>query len=195
MGWKEAADQYCSIARALGILGDRWTLLIVREAFSGVRRFDDFRRHLGIARNILTDRLQRLVETGVLELKPYQDNPPRYEYRLTECGKDLNGVLASLLSWGDRWLAGDAGPPLLICHKGCGQAIVPELRCPYCGEVLHAQNTYLTVGPGLPNDVAASRAHELHRLRAERTVPGHAAEQNTASETPSPSAGRRHEGD
>jgi DNA-binding HxlR family transcriptional regulator len=80
----QAADQYCSIARTLGILGDRWTLLIVREAFNGVRRFDDFRRHLNVARNVLTDRLQRLVDAGVLEQRVYREHPQRSEYRLTE---------------------------------------------------------------------------------------------------------------
>lgn len=165
MRWNDAADQYCSIARALGILGDRWTLLIIREAFSGVRRFDDFRRHLGIARNILTDRLQRLVAAKILELRPYQDNPPRQEYRLTERGRDLNAVLVSLLAWGDRWLADETGPPLLMRHEACGNTVAPELRCPACDGAMTAQNLRLVGGPGLPAEVNAEREHELQRLK------------------------------
>jgi DNA-binding HxlR family transcriptional regulator len=167
MRWNEAADQYCSIARSLGILGDRWTLLIIREAFSGVRRFDDFRKHLDIARNVLTDRLQRLVDAGVLVQQPYQDNPPRSEYRLTEAGRDLQSTLLSLMQWGDRWLAGRAGPPLEVEHTGCGHATRAKLVCGHCGESLDAHNTRLREGPGLPKDVAKSRARELERLRAQ----------------------------
>jgi len=165
MRWNEASDQYCSIARALGILGDRWTLLIIREAFSGVRRFDDFRKHLDIARNVLTDRLQRLVDAGVLVQHQYQDNPPRSEYRLTDAGRDLQSTLISLMQWGDRWLAGRAGPPLQLEHTECGHVTRAELVCGHCSGQLHARNTRLTDGPGLPKEVAKSRARELQRLQ------------------------------
>lgn len=165
MRWNEAADQYCSIARTLGIVGDRWTLLIIREAFSGVRRFDDFRKHLGVARNVLTERLQRLVDAGILELRPYQQHPPRHEYRLTDRGRDLHAVLLSLMQWGDRWLAGEAGPPLTVEHLGCGHRVSPALMCPECGEALDARSYRLRPGPGLPDDVAAGRAQEIERLR------------------------------
>src|SRR5687768_2576423 len=110
MRWNEASEQYCSIARTLGAIGDRWTLLIIREAFGGVRRFDDYQAHLEIARNVLTDRLQRLVDTGILEKRAYQDKPARYEYRLTESGRDLYGIIVNLMAWGDKWLAGAEGP-------------------------------------------------------------------------------------
>lgn len=166
MRWNEAADQYCSIARTLGILGDRWTLLIVREAFSGVRRFDDFRKHLDIARNVLTERLQRLVDAGVLVQQQYQDNPPRSEYRLTQAGRDLQPTLISLMQWGDRWLAGRAGPPLQVQHTRCGHVARAKLTCGHCGEELDARNTQLRDGPGLPKDVARARAREMARLRA-----------------------------
>jgi DNA-binding HxlR family transcriptional regulator len=167
MRWNEAADQYCSIARTLGILGDRWTLLIVREAFSGVRRFDDFRKHLDIARNVLTDRLQRLVDAGVLVQQPYQDNPPRNEYRLTESGRDLQPVLLGLMQWGDRWLADAKGPPLQLEHVGCGQVTTATLVCGHCKEPLDVRNTRLGEGPGLPKAVAQARAKELARLQAQ----------------------------
>lgn len=169
MRWNEAADQYCSIARTLGILGDRWTLLIVREAFAGVRRFDDFRKHLDVARNVLTDRLQRLVDAGVLVQQPYQDNPPRSEYRLTEAGRDLQTVMVGLMQWGDRWLAGAKGAPLQLEHVSCGNITVAQLVCGHCAEPLDARNTRLVEGPGLPKAVAASRARELERLHAQRT--------------------------
>ena len=167
MRWKEAADQYCSIARTLGLLGDRWTLLVIREALNGVRRFDDFRRHLGIARNVLTERLQRLVDAGVLELRPYQASPPRSEYRLTDAGRDLQPILIGLMTWGDRWLAGASGPPLVVEHSGCGQPTVPRMTCDHCGEELHVRNTVLRDGPGLPRDVARERRRELERIRAQ----------------------------
>lgn len=171
MRWNEAADQYCSIARTLGILGDRWTLLIVREAFSGVRRFDDFRKHLDVARNVLTDRLQRLVDAGVLMQQPYQDNPPRNEYRLTEAGRDLQPVLIGLMQWGDRWLADAKGPPLQLEHIGCGHVTTAQLVCGHCKEPLEVRTTRLREGPGLPKAVAQARAKELDRLRAQYTKP------------------------
>src|SRR6185437_16671788 len=102
-------DQNCSIARALEVLGDRWTLLVIRDAFLGVHRFDDFQRDLGVARNVLSDRLARLVDEGLLERRRYQERPERFEYRLTEKGLDLFEVLAALMHWGDRWYA-PAGP-------------------------------------------------------------------------------------
>src|ERR671919_3186160 len=107
---KDFSEMPCSVARTLEVIGDRWTILILRDAFYGVRRFDDLRRGLGVARNILTDRLSKLVEHGVLERVPYQDPPPRFEYRLTEKGRDLWHVVTAVRQWGDRWAAPD-GPP------------------------------------------------------------------------------------
>lgn len=169
MRWKEASDQYCSVARAMAVLGDRWTLLIVREAFAGVRRFDDFRTELGVARNILTDRLKRLVDAGILEVRQYQDNPPRHEYRLTPRGADLNAVLLSLMAWGDRWMAEEAGPPILIQHTSCGHTIAPELHCPECGGALTPRNVRLLNGPGLPKEAADARDEKLARLTEQRS--------------------------
>jgi DNA-binding HxlR family transcriptional regulator len=133
-------NQVCSIARTLERIGDRWTMLIIRDAFLGVRRFDDFQRELGVARNVLTDRLNRLVEEGILERRAYQERPERFEYRLTEKGLDLFPVLMSLMKWGDRHAPDEAGPPLVVLHRGCGGEIDARLRCERCGESITALN-------------------------------------------------------
>jgi DNA-binding HxlR family transcriptional regulator len=130
------ADMECSVARTLDVVGERWSLLILRDAFYGVRRFDDFQRNLGIARNVLTDRLTKLVGQGVLERQPYQDRPPRYEYRLTEKGRDLLPVVLAMMRWGDRWTAGESGPPVTLTHTGCGASTEPHVVCSVCGEEL-----------------------------------------------------------
>jgi DNA-binding HxlR family transcriptional regulator len=131
--------QVCSIARALELVGERWTLLILRDAFLGVRRFDDFQRSLGIARNVLNTRLQRLVEAGLLERHRYQERPERFEYRLTDMGVDLWPTIVSLMKWGDRHLAGDEGPPVLLRHRGCGGAIDDRRTCEKCGKQVEAR--------------------------------------------------------
>ena len=107
--------QVCSIARTLELVGERWTLLVIRDAFLGMRRFDEFQESLGIARNVLSDRLRRLVDAGILERVRYQEHPERFEYRLTERGRELNTALIALLRWGDRYLAPD-GPPRIVEH-------------------------------------------------------------------------------
>ena len=140
-------NQVCSIARTLGVIGDRWTFLVIRDAFLGVRRFDDFQRSLGCARNVLAERLNRLVEAGILRRKRYQDHPPRYEYRLTRKGVDLWPVTVSLLKWGDRYLA-EAGPPRLILHKDCDGEIDERLHCSRCGAELGVTDVYAKPGPG-----------------------------------------------
>jgi DNA-binding HxlR family transcriptional regulator len=132
-------SQVCSIARALEVVGERWTLLILRDAFLGVRRFDDFQRSLGIARNVLNTRLQRLVEAGLLERRRYQERPERFEYRLTDMGVDLWPTIVSLMKWGDRYLAGDEGPPVLLRHKGCGGTIDDRRTCESCGALVDAR--------------------------------------------------------
>ena len=144
------ADMHCSVARTLDIVGERWTLLILRDAFNGIRRFDDFLHSLGIARNILTDRLQTLVAHGILERRRYQERPPRYEYRLTAKGLDLFPVLTALTQWGDRYLAGEAGPPFLITHKTCGHEAVAAVLCPACGEQLSARDARRIPGSRAP---------------------------------------------
>ena len=109
----------CSIARALDVVGEWWTLLIVRDVFLGIRRFEAIQADLGIARNVLSDRLSTLVERGVLEKRRYQDHPERHEYVLTEMGRDLAPVLTTLMQWGDEWLSPE-GPPMVTLHRDCG---------------------------------------------------------------------------
>ena len=128
----------CSIGRAMELLGERWTFLILREAFWGVRRFSVLQRNLGIARNILSNRLQRLVTAGILERSKYQDDPERFEYRLTEMGRDLYPAVVAIMRWGDRHLADEAGAPLVLRHT-CGHDAAPELCCSHCGEAIDAR--------------------------------------------------------
>ena len=123
----------CSIARTLDVIGDRWTLLILRNIFRGVRRFTPIQEDLGVARNLLSDRLGRLVDAGVLERVQYQDRPVRHEYRLTAKGVDLSPALVALMKWGDEWYADD-GPPTLLVHAECGTPLEQVLSCPTCKE-------------------------------------------------------------
>src|SRR4051812_16686701 len=141
-------DQNCSIARALEVLGDRWTLLIIRDAFLGLRRFDDFQRDLGVARNVLADRLGRLVEEGLLERRRYQERPERFEYRLTAKGIDLWPAVITLMKWGDRYYAPPEGPPRIVRHRGCGGEGTGPLTCERCGQPLTAREVTSEPGPG-----------------------------------------------
>ena len=133
----------CAIARSVAALGERWTFVILRQAFQGARRFEDFQQGTGIARNILTDRLKSLVEHGVLERRPYAEHPGRtlYEYRLTAKGRDLYPILVTLMQWGNRYGGFDAGPPLELVHKSCGHVTDPRLVCSECGEELTPRST------------------------------------------------------
>jgi DNA-binding HxlR family transcriptional regulator len=127
--------QTCSIARAMEILGERWTFLILRESFYGVRRFSDMQRNLGIARNMLSTRLQTLVGAGILERRLYQDEPARYEYRLTASGRDLYPAIVALMRWGDKHLL-ELGPPIVLRHNTCGHVADPLFVCAHCREEL-----------------------------------------------------------
>jgi DNA-binding HxlR family transcriptional regulator len=135
----------CSIAGTLEIIGDRWTILILRDAFRGVRRFDEIQQDLGIARNVLTDRLNKLVDHGVLEKRQYQDRPARYEYRLTPKGVDLSPALVALMRWGDKHLAGDDGPTVLV-HDECGKPLDQTFICWDCDTTV--QPTEIRSRPG-----------------------------------------------
>ncbi len=140
--------QTCSVARALELVGERWTLLIVRDAFLGRRRFEQFQSNLGIARNVLATRLERLVDAGILRRVQYQEHPPRDEYRLTEMGLELWPVIVDLIHWGDRHLAGEDGPPVLLRHRGCGGAVDSRRRCESCGAELGPREVEALPGPG-----------------------------------------------
>ncbi len=144
----------CSIAKSLEAVGEWWTLLIVRESMRGVRRFEGFIERLGIAPNILTTRLRTLQDHGIFETRKYQDNPERFEYRLTEKGRDLFPVIVALLQWGDRWYAED-GPPVVLQHLACGHAANPHLVCTACGEALDPRATRAIPGPGALTDDAS----------------------------------------
>ncbi|MEU4038972.1 winged helix-turn-helix transcriptional regulator [Streptomyces collinus] len=140
----------CSIARTVDILGDGWTLLVLREVFYGESRFDGFIGSLGIARNTLTDRLRRLEDAGLLQRRPYQSEPVRYEYLPTDKGRDFFGVLAAINAWGDRWLADDNGVPVVMHHTACGHDTHAKVVCSSCGEPLHDQDVAVRTGPGYP---------------------------------------------
>lgn len=139
--------QNCSIARALEVVGDRWTLLVIRSAFEGVRRFDEFTERLGVARNVLTDRLNRLCDEGILRKHRYCERPERYEYRLTRKGVELWPTIMSLLVWGDRHYAVD-GPPMVIRHRGCDGTITERLTCSSCAAPLGPGDVEALPGPG-----------------------------------------------
>src|SRR4051794_30525702 len=149
-------DQNCSVARALEVLGDRWTLLVIRDAFLGVRRFDDFQRDLGVARNVLSDRLQRLTDEGLLERRRYQERPERFEYRLTEKGIDLWPAIVTLMKWGDRYYAPPEGAPRVVRHRECGGEVTGHLTCETCGASLTARDVYSEPGPGAPTPPLAT---------------------------------------
>ncbi|MFC3501876.1 winged helix-turn-helix transcriptional regulator [Micromonospora krabiensis] len=140
----------CTIARAMEVLGERWTLVVLREVFNGVRRFDDMRVRTGIPRQVLTNRLATLVDQGVLRREPYREpgSRVRHEYRLTEKGLDLWPVLVAVLGWGDRYLADPEGSPLAVVHRDCGAPVDVVLRCADGHEVGEARDVLPTPGPG-----------------------------------------------
>jgi DNA-binding HxlR family transcriptional regulator len=138
----------CSIARTVSILGERWTLVILRQAFLGARRFEDYQRGLGVARNMLADRLRTLVDEGILERRPYSEHPPRHEYRLTVKGRDLYPILVTLMQWGDRYGGHEEGAPMVLVHEPCGHDAAPVLTCSACGEPLDPRDVRPVPGPG-----------------------------------------------
>jgi DNA-binding HxlR family transcriptional regulator len=148
----------------MDLLGDWWTPLVLREAFYGIRRFGDFQHELGIARNTLSDRLRRLVEVGLMEKRVYETTPLRHEYLLTESGRDFFGVLAAMSAWGDRWLAGEAGPPVTTRHNSCGHDAHAEVVCSHCKKHLAWEDITPRPGPGYPPKLLA-RTGIRHRFR------------------------------
>jgi DNA-binding HxlR family transcriptional regulator len=140
-------DVNCSIAQCLEVVGEWWSPLIVRDVLLGVSRFDDLQARLGISRNVLNQRLTHLVARGVLERVAYQDNPPRYDYRLTDKGRDLWKVLMTMRQWGDRWAAPE-GPPVEAVHRFCGHRAEGVLTCSACGEPFRGPDLEPVLGPG-----------------------------------------------
>ena len=155
------ANWPCSVARTMNLLGDWWTPLVLREAFYGISRFDRFQRELGIARNTLADRLTRLVEDDLLRKEQYQVDPVRYEYVLTEKGKDFYPVLAAMSAWGDRWLDNGAGPPIVFHHRACDHDVAALVVCSQCKEPLVSDDVEHRMGPGYPARIA-----ELPKVKA-----------------------------
>jgi DNA-binding HxlR family transcriptional regulator len=142
-------EQLCSIAASLQLIGDRWSLLILRDAFRGVRRFDELAADLGIARNLLADRLQKRVDHGILVKQPYQQRPVRYEYRLSAKGVDLSPALVALMRWGDKHVI-EQSPPVVLVHDRCGTPLEQTLSCPHCAEAVTPKAIKSRPGPGRP---------------------------------------------
>jgi len=149
-GRENYSAQNCSVKRALDVVGEKWTLLVLREAFYGARRFEEFQAHVGCARNLLSERLNTLVEGGVLQRLPYREpgQRERHEYHLTDKGLDLLPAVIALMQWGDRWEADPDGPPVEIVHRDCGQPVELVLRCGHDDLTLTARDTKPRPGPG-----------------------------------------------
>ncbi|HLZ65601.1 MAG TPA: helix-turn-helix domain-containing protein [Aliidongia sp.] len=150
MRWDMLDEEACSVARTVSVIGDRWSLLILRDCFLKVRRFEQFQERLGVTRHVLADRLKKLVATGVLERQAYQDRPARYEYRLTEKGYALYPVLMALVHWGDTHGAHGRPRPVHYRHRTCGALLDPVMICSECREPLSARDVMVEPGPGLP---------------------------------------------
>jgi DNA-binding HxlR family transcriptional regulator len=144
----------CTIARSADVLGDHWNLLLIRQACLGTRRFDDFQSALGIGRNILSQRLNRLVDEELLARVEYQDNPPRYEYRLTQKGRDVYPILAAMAAWGDRWLTSKEGTPLVLHHTTCDHDMHAVVVCSECDTPLDVREVLAMPGPGYPKSAS-----------------------------------------
>lgn len=157
MSRSELAENTCTAARAAEIFGDAWMMMILREMFLGSRRFDDLQRLTGASPATLSQRLKRLESVGVLRRETYQDNPPRYEYRLTAMGRDLWPVIVSMKAWGDRWLGSGEAPPVAIIHKHCGAAVTPHMVCPACHEPMEARDSESRLSPAFEHERQAAR--------------------------------------
>jgi DNA-binding HxlR family transcriptional regulator len=138
MRWTELEDEKCPVARAMSVIGDRWTVLILRDCLRGVSRFDEFQRRLDCSRAIIADRLAHLVDSGVLKRERYEAHPPRYDYRLTDMGRALGPVLMTMSAWGERWIPKAGGHRVVRRHTACGHAFQPVLQCSECGEPIEA---------------------------------------------------------
>jgi DNA-binding HxlR family transcriptional regulator len=168
MKWDTLEDEQCSVARTIAIIGDRWTLLILRECFLRTRRFEGFQSALGITRHLLAERLKKLVRTGILRRIPYQESPIRHEYILTQKGLDLYPIIMAIVHWGDTHMVDERGRPLLHEHRKCGKMFNPVMVCSECGEPLHAKEVVTHPGPGAPSP-GAKRSTQAKAKEAART--------------------------
>ncbi len=148
MAWSDIGDTLCPIARALAVVGDRWTVLILRELFLGARRFEDFQTQTGVSPHLLSTRLKRLERDGIVARQKYTEHPPRYEYRLTDKGLDLYPMLLALKSWGEKWgeCKNGTAPALVIIHRRCGKKTGLKVRCQSCDEPFGARDATVIIG-------------------------------------------------
>ncbi|MGF6312789.1 DNA-binding HxlR family transcriptional regulator [Bradyrhizobium sp. i1.8.4] len=167
MKWDTLEEEPCSLARTVAVIGDRWSLLILRECFLRIRRFDDFQASLGITRHLLADRLKKLVRFGVLRKIPYQEAPKRYEYILTQKGLDLYPIIMSIVHWGNIHMVDARGRPMLHEHKTCNKMFDPVMVCSECGEPLTAKSVHVHPGPGARK---SSPVHARAQQRAKRAA-------------------------
>jgi DNA-binding HxlR family transcriptional regulator len=173
MRWSELDQESCSMARTVAVIGDRWTLMILRDCFLRVRRFEDFQARLGITRPLLASRLKKLVDASVLAKVPYQERPLRHEYRLTPRGLDLYPVVMAIVHWGDAHLAGRKGRPLIHTHDLCGKDFDPVMVCSQCAEPVLARQVHVRPGPGAAQPArlpAGTPARERTGVRARRAA-------------------------
>ena len=148
MKWNTLEEEPCSLSRTVAVIGDRWSLLILRECFLRKRRFEAFEASLGITRHVLSDRLKKLVRFGVLRRVPYQESPKRYEYLLSQKGLDLYPIIMSIVHWGDIHMGDSRGRPMLHQHKACGHMFDPVMVCSECNAPLSAKEVHVHPGPG-----------------------------------------------
>jgi DNA-binding HxlR family transcriptional regulator len=159
MGIDELDEQVCPVARAIALVGDSWTLMVLRELFLGVRRFEEIRGHTGMSPQLLSRRLRELTDAGVVKRRPYQDRPKRFEFVLTEKGLDFWPVVVALRGWGERWATNEFRKPLItLTHRDCGHVVEPAVTCPECAEPLHARAVSAQMSKAMVRDRAARRA-------------------------------------
>ncbi|MGD0074723.1 MAG: helix-turn-helix domain-containing protein [Candidatus Binataceae bacterium] len=168
MRWNEIDTMTCSIARTLSVVGDRWTMLIIRDVFLGIRRFEGIQRDLRLTPHRLSDRLRKLVRDGVLCRVAYEKRPRRFEYRLTEKGIDLYPLIVVMMEWGDRWMVGKAGAPVELIHRPCGHPIKPELTCPSCKSKIEPRQMSARPGPALKGRGMVGQTSPAPRMPAGR---------------------------
>jgi len=168
MRWQQIDTMTCSLARTLSVVGDRWTMLVLRDVFLGIRRFDAIQQDLQLTPHRLSDRLRKLVRDGILRRVAYEKHPRRFEYRLTEKGFDLYPSIATMTEWGDRWMAGRAGVPVELVHQPCGHKINPKLVCPSCNLKIDARDMSARPGPALKGRGLPGQATQVQRRKPAR---------------------------
>ena len=169
MKWDTLDEEPCSLSRTVAVVGDRWTLLILRECFLRVRRFEAFQSSLQITRHLLSERLKKLVRFGILRRVPYSEAPKRYEYILTQKGLDLYPIIMAMVHWGDIHMGDERGRPLLHEHKTCGKVFDPVMVCSECVEPLHAKQVHVHAGPGRKDEKSPAPRLRLRRTYANGT--------------------------